>query len=151
MCESGQVIDWILSYAWHHEYLQHIPSITISGDVQPWVKEKWHDVFTRQAQYVAAHREDALLGHPRYPFAVYNPDIDAIATIGMEEDSGDVYRAEEFYPPKCTCKVGCWRLVDGKVEDELVEKSWDEMGPGPETQVRDNWDEDGVEGKDTSS
>jgi hypothetical protein len=40
ICTRRTVIDCILPYAWHNAYLQHIPTITLSGDVQPWVREK---------------------------------------------------------------------------------------------------------------
>ena len=52
VCDSGLVIDWILEYAWYNGHLQHIKTITLTGDIQPWVREKWYDIFKRHAMYL---------------------------------------------------------------------------------------------------
>lgn len=86
VCQSGLVIDWILTYAWYHQYLQHIRTINITGDVQPWVKEKWHKIFNRQARNNEACQRDppgqGLLEIDALSFSVSRQDIEAIATIG---------------------------------------------------------------------
>lgn len=51
VCDSGRVVDWILEYAWHYGFLQHIPRIRLTGDVQPWVREKWYAIFAAQAEH----------------------------------------------------------------------------------------------------
>ncbi|KAF2036436.1 hypothetical protein EK21DRAFT_51971 [Setomelanomma holmii] len=47
VCDSGLLIDWILEFAWHGGFIQHIPTICLEGDVQEWVKRKWNDIFAR--------------------------------------------------------------------------------------------------------
>ncbi|KAJ4371109.1 hypothetical protein N0V83_004325 [Neocucurbitaria cava] len=175
VCVSGKVADWILEYAWHHRFLQHIPHIRITGDVQPWVREKWHAIFAAQAEHnkqVLAATSTATPATPAtatpapvgvlqrntllQPFAVHRPDIRAIEGIGKvrrndddDEDPADPadqpeWKPERYYPPKCECEIGCWRLVGGKVLEETREKSWEEMQEeqGEEgVEVVGNWDD----------
>lgn len=157
VCESGTVVDWILAYAWHQGFLQHIPHIKIEGDVQEWVKRKWQSIFKMQAQhnhnqrtrYLATADDDDDDGNDDDdddaidPFAIFTPDILAMETRGMVAGERASWRAEEFYPPVCTCEIGCWRLVDGRVEDERLEMSWDDVEMGEDGVVGD-WN-DGVE------
>ncbi|CAO2655507.1 Nn.00g043100.m01.CDS01 [Neocucurbitaria sp. VM-36] len=144
VCESRRVVDWILGYAWHHGFLQHVAEMRIEGDVQEWVKRKWCGIFEMQAQRnrrrkVVADGEDEDDDGVEL-FAVFKPDIDAIETIGMVGGDRDSWRAEEFYPPACTCEIGCWRLVDGTVEEERPEMSWDDVESGEDDVVGD-WDD----------
>jgi hypothetical protein len=43
-------------------------------------------------------------------------------SVGAEAE----WHPEEYYPPTCTCKISCDRLVDGKVVEEVKEKSWED-------------------------
>jgi hypothetical protein len=94
VCEMGKVINWIMSYAWAGGYLQHLEKIEFSGDVQDWVKEKWEN-------------------------GLSEVDIEGIQSLGKVE--GEEWRPEEYYPPKCECEIGCWKLG---VE---VDESWGEV------------------------
>jgi hypothetical protein len=165
VCESGMVVDWILEHAWHGQYLQHIETIKITGDVQDWVKEKWHSIFVRQAEYKKEREEE---GEEVELFAIHEPDMDAMQIYGRVEEvlleplpptnqpgmdsesewgsdaadpdgageaEEDDYRAQDHYPPACTCAIGCWRLRGGKVEEDLAVKSWDEFEKFPEEVV----------------
>ncbi|KAG9189137.1 hypothetical protein G6011_06005 [Alternaria panax] len=148
VCESGLVIDWILSYAWYEGYLQPIRKIRLTGDVQEWVKEKWHDIFTRHTEYIDAHPGERV-----HNLAVHRPDPIELETIGMVdddedndennnnnsnddddddedeemEDNDEAWMAKNHYPPTCACKIGCWRLRGGKIEEEVKPKTWDEF------------------------
>ncbi len=118
ICDSGKHVDWILSFAWANRYLQHIKSIKITGDVQDWVKIKWHNIFDRHAKYAAAQRKQAL---PVDPLATHDPDIFAIQEIGQNHSI--TWEPEKFYPSPCDCQIGCWRLKDGQVEAEVPLKT----------------------------
>lgn len=124
ICESGLVIDWILGYAWYGGYLQHIKTITLTGDVQQWVKDKWYDIFELQAAYLETHPGEHI------PiFAVHTPDPIDLGTVGMEDEDedDDAWRPQHHYPPPCKCEVGCWRLRGGRVDEGLEAKSWDDF------------------------
>jgi hypothetical protein len=102
----------------HGEYLQHIPSIKLKGDIQPWVQRKWNDIFARQK----LRSEDEL-----DPFAIHKPDIRAIESLGMTAAPDVFWRHEDHYPPVCKCEIGCWRLFKGGVVDEGgTDTGWDE-------------------------
>lgn len=79
VCESGLVIDWILSYAWHNQYLQHIPKVRLTGDVQEWVKQKWHRIFEQQAQHNRVCKVNNTVPDP---FFIFKPDLRAIERHG---------------------------------------------------------------------
>jgi hypothetical protein len=122
VCESGVIVDWILEYAWDGGYLQHIPEIEISGDVQNWVKEKWSGIFER-------HMARARVGVVGL-LEVHRPDMHAIEWRGMVEGEEEEWRAEEHYPPVCECEIGCWRLRGGGVVEEDVgsaENGWEDV------------------------
>ncbi|KAI4681964.1 hypothetical protein J4E81_009726 [Alternaria sp. BMP 2799] len=126
VCDSGLVIDWILEYAWYNGHLQHIKTITLTGDVQQWVREKWYDIFKRHAMYLEEYP-----GQFYRIFVVHEPDPIDLETIGIEgedeDDQDEAWRPQNHYPPACRCEVGCWRLRGGRVEEELEVKSWDEF------------------------
>ncbi|RMZ74472.1 hypothetical protein GMOD_00003517 [Pyrenophora seminiperda CCB06] len=66
VCMHGAVIDWILEYAWHGGWLQGIPSVTLEGAIQPWVKEKWTRIFEEHRDFVRMHPgEDVDMHAPR--------------------------------------------------------------------------------------
>lgn len=128
VCNSGLVVDWILEYAWYAGYLQRIRDIKLSGDVQGWVKEKWYDIFRRHAGYVEAHP-----GEHVGIFAVHEPDPIELEMIGMTDDGEEDEEEDEAWmprnhcPPPCTCEIGCWRLQNGKIEEEIKAKTWDDF------------------------
>ena len=137
ICESGAVIDWILEYGWYNGYLQPIQKITLTGNVQEWVKKKWYSIFDQHAKLTRARPAEQMDN-----FAVHTPDIEAIETIGM---AGDTMKGKgewepvDYYPPPCRCKIGCSRLRGGKVEDQLVSKSWDDFSQYPSEVVEGDW------------
>jgi hypothetical protein len=48
------------------------------------------------------------------------------ASDASEKDAN--WKPQGHYPPACTCAIGCWRLLGGKVEDDLhVRASWDDF------------------------
>jgi hypothetical protein len=141
ICESGMVIDWILEYSWYGGHLQHIPKITLTGDVQQWVKDKWDDIFERHATYSRTHT-----GEHVSMFAVHRPDVIDLETIGMDDDDDDddddndddeAWMPQNHYPPPCKCSIGCWRLRGGVIEEELGVKSWDGHETYPDEVVGD--------------
>ncbi|KAE8836440.1 hypothetical protein HRS9139_04538 [Pyrenophora teres f. teres] len=139
VCDSGAIVDWILEFAWKGGLLQHIPCITLEGDVQAWVKEKWEGIFERQRGFLNEQAKKDGEGEVN-PFAIHYPDIPAIMTRGvgiydkdaaqegekMEEEEKEQIDPRHLFPPPCKCKVGCWRLGGGKVLDESVSEilSW---------------------------
>jgi hypothetical protein len=137
VCEMGTMIDWILSYAWHHGFLQHISDITLTGDVQDWVKFKWYKIFEEQKQWNTAHGipalrqkdEDDVPNH----LLVHKPDIYAIEHVGDAIDAD--WAPEDHYPPACTCAIGCWRLQNGRVEEEIKEMTWEDYEKFPDHPV----------------
>ena len=130
VCDSGMVVDWILEYAWYAGYLQRIRDIKLSGDMQGWVREKWYDIFRRHADHVEAHP-----GEHVGIFAVHEPDPIELEMIGMTDDGEEDEEDEEdeawmprnHYPPPCTCEIGCWRLQNGKIEEEIKAKTWEDF------------------------
>ncbi|KAF1977308.1 hypothetical protein BU23DRAFT_293953 [Bimuria novae-zelandiae CBS 107.79] len=104
ICLAGLIVDWILTYAWHHRYLQHIPRITLKGDIQDWVKEKLYKVFARTHP-----EEDVVAGFER---------IEEIEHHGERGATG-LWNPTEHYPPTCGCKINCCRLRCGVVEPEI--------------------------------
>jgi hypothetical protein len=123
ICDSGIVVDWILEFAWYAGSLQHLEKLTITGDVQTWVLDKWNGIFLAHRQYVEEHPQDVDA-----PFVVYEPDIAAISSLGMPRGDDDAEWCPELhYPPVCSCRIACERLVHGGVVDEVVEKSWEDF------------------------
>jgi hypothetical protein len=121
------VVDWILEYAWYTGYLQRIRDIKLSGDMQGWVREKWYDIFRRHADHVEAHP-----GEHVGIFAVHEPDPIELETIGMiddgeEDEEDEAWMPRIHYPPPCTCEIGCWRLQNGKIEEEIKAKTWEDF------------------------
>jgi hypothetical protein len=53
----------------------------ITGDVQEWIKEKWHGVFARYAEYKKQQEEK---GEESGDFAVHKPDLEPIRTLGKK-------------------------------------------------------------------
>jgi hypothetical protein len=47
VCEVGVVIDWTLETIWAAEYVQHLRTLEIAGDVQEWVMEKWGNIWKK--------------------------------------------------------------------------------------------------------
>jgi len=113
VCESGLVIDWILEYAWAGEFLQHIDTVEIAGDVQPWVKAKWAAIFAEHASLKISGNADL--------FAAHKPDLHAIEFRGMSAGEELEWVPEEQFPPRCECEIRCWRLQDGGVLGEVEE------------------------------
>lgn len=110
ICSNGTVVDWILSFAWHHGYLQPVETIEIEGAVQPWVKEKWEEIFRR-------HREENGF--------VHEVDIGAITDLALEDEQPWMH-----YPPMCDCKHQCHRLSRGlpekKAQSEMTgDDNWE--------------------------
>ncbi|KAI0586581.1 NDUFA12 domain-containing protein [Pyrenophora tritici-repentis] len=150
VCDSGAIVDWILESAWDHEFLQHIPHITLEGDVQGWVRRKWQVVFERNRVY---WEDQADWGDEADPFAIHNPDIPAIMARGVgvyekkEEKKGEEEEVQvdprHLFPPPCKCEIGCWRLGGGKVLDEPFSEvsSWDQF-----EEARDETQEDWMDG-----
>ena len=103
------------------------------------VKEKWHDIFRRQTLYKKDCKANSVKSRP---LAIYDPDTEAIESIGIIDDDGEDWQPESFYPPVCTCEIGCWRLANGKIEDELLVKNWADMGTWLETPEGDLWSND---------
>jgi hypothetical protein len=97
VCESSIVIDWILEHAWHGAYLQQIPKITITGDDQEWVKEKWHGIFVRHAEYKKQQEESK---ETIDSFGVHRPNMDAMQMFGkvvkVGEEDADVEMVEDM-------------------------------------------------------
>ncbi|KAF2243939.1 hypothetical protein BU26DRAFT_111091 [Trematosphaeria pertusa] len=108
VCTEGLLIDWILTYAWHHGYLQHIPKIKLQGGMQPWVREKWMRIFE------GGDVEEGFAGEAH---------IERIGTIGLQEAvaQGMIWDPAEHYPPKCACEIPCGRLGG----DAECESDWD--------------------------
>jgi hypothetical protein len=129
VCDSGLVVDWILEFAWQGAFLQHIPVIKISGDVQLWVKTKWEDIFVRQKGATG-------------PFAVHTPDLHAITKRGLAGSDGE-WLPEDHYPPNCTCEVRCSRLFNGLVAEEgcSAETGWVDLVPEEGSSEETGWDD----------
>ena len=77
--------------------------------------------------------------HLHHPYAVYRPGILAIQDLGHMQGPNALFDCpQRHFPPRCTCSVGCWRLVGGRVEEDVEgrEVGWgvlegvesDEMG-----------------------
>ena len=129
VCDGGLVIDWILEFAWQGEFLQHIPMIKVSGDVQPWVKTKWEGIFARKRGAAGS-------------FAVHKPDLNAITKRGVEGSAGE-WQPEDHYPPKCTCEFRCCRLLNGSVADEGCDEAttWDDLATQEGNDEERSWDD----------
>lgn len=140
VCEAGLVIDWILEFAWEGGFLQHIETIELVGDVQPWVRRKWEGIFERQAEARRSGSEEL--------FAVHRPDTEALGTRGMVKGKEEEWEPEEHFPPMCQCEVGCWRLRNGEVTEEeplgAEMMDWESMNVGKEAGVVGTWDIDGM-------
>ncbi|RAR16457.1 hypothetical protein DDE83_000022 [Stemphylium lycopersici] len=137
VCESGAVIDRILEYGWYNGYLQPVQKITLTGNVQEWVKKKWSSIFDRHAKLAQARPKEQI-----DIFAVHTPDIKAIETIGMAGDktTGDgEWEPRDCYPPPCQCKIACSRLKGEKPEDQVVSRSWDDLGQKFSEVVGGDW------------
>lgn len=111
VCLAGLVIDWILTYAWHHRYLQHIPSITLQGDIQDWVKDKWTKVFA------GAHPEQESVASMQNMFEIEHHGAREAAAAGQP------WIPTQHYPPVCRCNVKCNRLENGVVQPEVRSQS----------------------------
>lgn len=93
--------------AWHHGYLQHIGKVELGGDIQEWVKDKWHQVFAK------THPEqDDIASSQRIYEIEHRGEQAALAT-------GQPWILTEHYPPACRCEVACKRLRWGVVEPEV--------------------------------
>jgi hypothetical protein len=138
VCVSGLVVDWILTYAWQHQLLQHIPSIALSGDVQAWVKAKWELIFKR------AHPQQEDYGNGK--------EVDAIEQVGRRESimQGTDWEPQDHYPPVCRCEVDCDRLGVSGVLDEVGVGSgkWSSSECAPEKGNRLSWNENTVSSGD---
>jgi hypothetical protein len=75
------VVDWILSYAWYGNFLQGIDKVRVTGDVQEWVKEKWHAICEEHTEY--KKRREAR-GEKVNVFAVHRPDVVGYGERGEE-------------------------------------------------------------------
>lgn len=122
VCDSGVVVDWILEYAWEGCYLQHIRKIRITGEVQEWVKDKWHAIFEDQARF---NQDNSGMEMAEKNFAVHDPDTDAIERTGMALDEHEMhsandtlYRAEDHFPPMCECEIACSELSPKEILDD---------------------------------
>ncbi|KAF1957188.1 hypothetical protein CC80DRAFT_491993 [Byssothecium circinans] len=119
VCEKGVVVDWILTFAWR--YLRNIPRVVIEGEVQGWVREKWEAVFAgrREGECEDGEDEGGVGGRE---------DIWRVSHQGLREAMirGEDWRPEEYYPPKCMCEVGCWRIGEGgaRLALEVGEGGW---------------------------
>ncbi|KAF2689863.1 hypothetical protein K458DRAFT_382991 [Lentithecium fluviatile CBS 122367] len=131
-CTLGLIIDWILTYAWHSKYIQHIPSVALSGDVQPWVLEKWTQVFNGT--------------HPRQSEIGSIEEIRDLEHIGEADANaeGREWRPEQHYPPVCRCEFKCEGGVSEDVEAEA--RGWtllEDVEPGDwydrSTEPEGNW------------
>lgn len=107
VCSAGLIVDWILTYAWHHEYLQHIPHITLEGDIQDWVKIKWDKIFKR------AHPEQDYVANLERIRQIEHHGVDKADAAGIE------WTPTEHYPPTCQCPIKCNRLRDGVIQTEV--------------------------------
>ncbi|KAF2449495.1 hypothetical protein P171DRAFT_194540 [Karstenula rhodostoma CBS 690.94] len=118
VCTSGLVVDWILTYAWHHGYLQHIHRVELRGDIQEWVKEKWYQVFA------GTHPEkDDIASRQRIHEIEHHGEQETVAM-------GERWIASEHYPPTCRCEVSCSRLRWGVVEPEMLSAKWENDAQG---------------------
>lgn len=120
ICLRGCVVDWILEYAWRHGYIQHIKVMTIEGNIQPWVRQKWDDIFLNRRE-------------------VHIPDIALLQSLG--DVPGREWVPQEWYPPKCGCDVRCenlevrsydWRANNYVTWDDVEEEvgdpaAWDHV------------------------
>ncbi|KAL5418363.1 hypothetical protein PMIN06_001417 [Paraphaeosphaeria minitans] len=113
-CTSGLVIDWILTYAWHYRYLQHILRVELRGDIQDWVKEKWYRVFAGT--------------HPDQDNVASRQCIHRIEHHGEKEaiTLGERWIPTKHYPPACRCELDCSRLRRGVVEPEMPSTEWED-------------------------
>ncbi|KAF2830371.1 hypothetical protein CC86DRAFT_402415 [Ophiobolus disseminans] len=120
VCERGLVIDWILEYAWHGAFLQHLERFEMRGDVQQWVRAKWTAIFDNPDR----------TGH--------ESDTEAIEQFGLVPGEEERWRAVDHFPPACKCEVGCWALRGGEVVEDVQECVWDES---EEVGVVGDWDD----------
>lgn len=107
VCLAGLVVDWILTYAWHHQYLQHIPTITLQGDIQDWVKDKWTQVFA------GTHPEQECVASTQIIYEIEHHGAGEAAAAGKP------WTPTQYYPPRCQCEINCSRLRDGVVQPEV--------------------------------
>jgi len=131
-CSHGLLIDWILSFAWANRYLQHLDSVTLEGNVQAKVLDKWTKIFSEDSK----DRKNE-----------YSPDIQAITERGLaaaKEASKAAAKAAaeaanqtwdpldwtwnpsdwnpaDHYAPVCECAVKCDVLRYRKLEDDTEE------------------------------
>lgn len=117
VCVAGIVVDWILTYAWHNNYLRHIPHIELSGAVQPWVREKWDAVFS------GTYEDIESVADERRIWDVEHVGLSEALAEGREWDD------RECYPPRCACEVGCERVWRGSAVRD-GEGVWDEGSDG---------------------
>jgi hypothetical protein len=98
VCEMGLIVDWILEFAWANGYLHHIENVTLEGEVQPWVKDKWAAIFAMQR----------ASGMPRDRHQVHRADMVQIQRHGWDKQPAhEEWSAQEHYPPACMCENGC--------------------------------------------
>ncbi|KAH7396931.1 hypothetical protein DE146DRAFT_59838 [Phaeosphaeria sp. MPI-PUGE-AT-0046c] len=135
VCEKGRVVDWILEYAWHLGYLQHIKTIKIAGSVQEWVRKKWDDVFEKWKE---AQQNGKLEWKD-----VHRPNITHMETFGLV--SGREWALQDFYPPVCSCDLSCSSLVPWAPMCGPAWNSWDEI---PEEEGDPSTWDDGALGED---
>ncbi|KAF2659916.1 hypothetical protein K491DRAFT_712213 [Lophiostoma macrostomum CBS 122681] len=122
-CMQGQVIDWILSYAWQKGFIRHIRTVILDGPVQQWVRDKWEPLFKV---------------HPKQRGRAYDIDLKAIETIGLDEvEHEEDWDPTWFYPPTCgdKCNPSCDELIGSKhipwEGTEAVFASDEDMSRGP--------------------
>lgn len=118
----GKIVDWILEYAWVNEYLQHLETATLEGDIQDWVREKWERIFaewkkvkaqgldkaqeqnTDQSEDESADGNNGVLNWQD----IHTPNIEAIETQGKRWS--EVYVPEVHYPLVCKCATACSKI-----------------------------------------
>lgn len=134
ICSKGLIVDWILSYGWQRGYLKGIRKISLEGDIQGWVREKWEDVFERGSVD---------------PALTYAVNLRELETIGREDwmtDEDWEVAQPNFYPPYCDCEKKCRESQwDEKRDDEAVVELVFEPVP-----VIGDWDSDRSDGEDKS-
>jgi hypothetical protein len=86
VCQSGVMVDWILSYAWYGNFLQGIEKVSISGDVQEWVRCKWYKIFEEHTEYKKKQKEKRMKVDV---FGVHRPDVVGIETYGKAEHADE--------------------------------------------------------------
>ena len=57
---------------------------------------------------------------------------------GEEDEEDEAWMPRNHYPPPCTCEIGCWRLQNGKIEEEIKAKTWEDFEQY-ETEVVGDW------------